>query len=376
MRAPSSPRETERIAALYDYDVLDTPAEADFDEVVQMVARMCDVPMALISLVDSHRQWFKAACGTDACGTPVEHAICAHAILHDGVMVVPDTLADPRFSDNPLCTGDLNVRFYAGAPLVTRDGLALGTVCVLDHRPRDLTVEQINLLRVTADLVMRLLELRRVVRAQVDVRRELEASLERNRLLLGEIDHRVKNSLQQVNSFLQMQAIAAATPGERASLEAAEARVMAVARVHQHLYTQNDLTHVDLDTFLSGLGATLGANASEGVHIQVEAVPLRVAPRHASAMGIIVTELVANALKYAFAPGETGVVRIVVSEPDPGAIAVVVADNGMGFDERDAPRGTGVGMRIVRGLARGMKAALHTETSSQGTRVEVVFSPR
>jgi two-component sensor histidine kinase len=370
MQAPPHPRNEERLAALRAFDVLDSPAEAEFDEVVAMLARMCDVPVAVVSLVDEHRQWFKARCGVDLDGTPIDRALCAHAILQDDLMVVPDTLCDPRFVDNPLCIEYPKYRFYAGATLMTREGLALGTVCVLDHRPRELNADQLNLLRVTANLVMRQLELRQALRAQQEVGRELAASLERNQLLLREIDHRVASSLQQVNSFLQMQALSAKTAEERESLEAAEARVMAVARVHQHLYTGADLRTVQLAGFLSGLCSSLQDNAPPGVQLKVEAEPLLVEARRASALGIIVTELVANAFKYAFPAGGPGSVQVCVRAAD-GRLELRVRDDGRGVDEGAAPQGTGVGMRIVRGLARSLKAVLSVHAPGRGTEVRL-----
>jgi two-component sensor histidine kinase len=371
MEAQRHPRQQERLAALHAYNVLDTPQEPEFDDVVRMLARMCDVPVAVVSLVDEDRQWFKARCGIDIDGTPVDQALCAHAILQDELLVVPDTLRDVRFQDNPICAGAPHFRFYAGAILRTAEGLPLGTVCVLDYRPRQLSQDQLNLLTVTARLVMRQLELRRVVAEQAKVRRELEASLERNQLLLHEIDHRVKNSLQQVNSFLQMQALSAKTDEERASLEAAEARVMAVARVHQHLYTGGDLQNVQLDAFLLGLCSSLQETAPVGVTLRVSADSLRVEARRASAVGIIVTELVANAFKYAFEPGEAGSVEV-SARNEPGRVVLTVRDDGRGVQQGAAPLGTGVGMRIVRGLARSMKAELKVASPGRGT--EVVLS--
>ncbi len=152
--------EAVRLAALQRYQVLDTPAERPFDRLTELCAKLLDVPIALISLVDEQRQWFKSRVGLSAHETPREVAFCSHAILGDAVMMVPDALADPRFSDNPLVTGDPNIRAYLGAPLRTPDGQKLGTLCAIDRRPRSFSADQVALLETLSALAMDELELR------------------------------------------------------------------------------------------------------------------------------------------------------------------------------------------------------------------------
>lgn len=156
----ASLNETERLAALQRYQVLDTPQEPAFDRIVRLAALLLDVPIALISLIDADRQWFKARHGLDAPETPRAIAFCDHAIRGSSILVVPDAGLDPRFCDNPLVTGDMHIRFYAGAPLVTPDGFALGTICAIDRAPRQLSPRDAAILTALAEQVIHELEVR------------------------------------------------------------------------------------------------------------------------------------------------------------------------------------------------------------------------
>src|ERR1700738_1858535 len=141
--APIPPSEERRLAALYEYELLDTPSERLFDALTQLAAQLCDAPISLIKLIDRERQWFKSRNGITLQQTPRNEAICAHTILQpNGLLEVADTAADPRFAGYPLVTGEPHVRFYAGVALRSNEGLAVGALCVMDLRPRSLTPEQ------------------------------------------------------------------------------------------------------------------------------------------------------------------------------------------------------------------------------------------
>ncbi|RZM09203.1 MAG: GAF domain-containing protein, partial [Sphingomonas sp.] len=132
-------RETRRLAALADYEIMDTPRERTFDDLAALTAKLCDAPIAVINLVGDDCQFFKAEVGLGVRSTPLETSFCAKALLEDEFLLVPDLTADPRFECNPLVTGEPHIRSYAGALLKTEDGLAIGTLCVLDYRVRTLT---------------------------------------------------------------------------------------------------------------------------------------------------------------------------------------------------------------------------------------------
>lgn len=158
--APLPTNEQARLAELKKYGILDTEPEIPFDRIVQLAAYICNTPIAAISLVDEERQWFKAIAGLDAKETSRDVAFCAHAILQDEPMIVPNALLDERFSDNPLVTSTPDIRFYAGVPLKTSAGQNIGTLCVIDREPRELSQAQIDAIAALSDNVMAHLELR------------------------------------------------------------------------------------------------------------------------------------------------------------------------------------------------------------------------
>jgi len=198
MIAPDFPaNESKRLQDVYRTQLLDTPEEKEFDEIVQLASDLCNTPISLITLLDTERQWFKAKVGLEASETSREVSFCGHAILQNEIFEVPDALKDIRFSDNPLVTDGPEIRFYAGMPLVTESGSRLGTLCVIDTMPRVLTERQRFALKVLASNVIKVAELR-------SKNRQLHHLTENQKRIISIVAHDVRNPLASIKSVIDL----------------------------------------------------------------------------------------------------------------------------------------------------------------------------
>lgn len=262
--APLPTNETQRIKALHSYGVLDSAAEQVFDDLARIAALCCDVPIALISLVDRERQWFKAHIGLAATETPRSISFCAHAILKpDQVMVVSDARRDARFAGNPAVTGPPGIIFYAGAPLVTPTGEAIGTLCIADTRYRTLTDKQLEILRSLAAQAMAQLEMRRSIMLQ-------EATLESQSRYLDQLE-RHQEELEQENATDPLTALG----NRRAFQERLEAEMSRAKRNG----TSVALLILDVD-FFKRYNDSFGHPAGDGVLRQLAEVMKRSSRSH------------------------------------------------------------------------------------------------
>ncbi len=197
--------EYKRIADLQSYNILDTLPEEDYDNITLIASQICNTPISLLTMVDNDRQWFKSRVGLDAPETPREYAFCAHAINEPAVpFIVEDSRSDNRFHNNPLVTGLPNVIFYAGVPLVNPEGSALGTLCVIDNKPKTLSTEQLDSLKALAKQVMNLLELRK---SKMLLENALKTITQKNNELdkfASTVAHDIKSPLAVIMGYSQI----------------------------------------------------------------------------------------------------------------------------------------------------------------------------
>ncbi len=268
MLKPQKPEnEAARLAALHRYEILDTDGESAFDDLVAIVAGVCSVPMASVSLVDADRQWFKAQQGLgDSTETSRDVSFCGHAILNPlQPLIVPDALLDERFCNNPLVTGEPCIRFYAGAPLLGLDGVAVGTLCVMDVQPRRMEDFQVRALQALSRQVSYLLELRRVSRQfnlQLQEREWYEQQLQhyQTELEAQNADLAEQTRTDPLTGLPNRRAFAAALAAQMQKPTSGHARLAIAVLDIDHFKNVNDLHgHAEGDRVLVELAAMLKA---------------------------------------------------------------------------------------------------------------------
>lgn len=362
--------EADRLAALLAYGVLDTDPEDAFDDLTRIASELCGTPIALVSLVDAERQWFKSRAGLAAVQTPRELAFCAHAILEpDEVMVVPDALRDVRFHDNPLATGEPHVRAYAGAPLVNPDGHSLGTLCVIDHVSREFSEPQLAALRALARQVVTQLELRKQNRALREIALEVEQANSELRQFTSFAAHDLREPLRKLISFsgLLREDLGESLPPEAAddlryivaSAERMERLVAALLKLSSAGSRPLSKEWFGLDTCVYAALEDLDLCVKEsGAEVDIDVLPIVHGDRELLTQ--VFQNLLGNALKFVSSDRP----RIAVTcSTETGEEVFGVRDNGIGMDTRcaeaifapfkqlharDVYQGTGIGLAIVK----------------------------
>jgi signal transduction histidine kinase len=372
MQAPLPANERQRLQALRDYGILDTRREQAFDDLTRIAAQICVTPMAIVSLVDEHRQWFKSEVGLGVSETPRELAFCAHAILQPGLFVVPDATQDARFVDNALVTNAPNLRFYAGAQLHTPDGHALGTLCVLDRVPRELDDGQKAALEALARQAMAQMELRRALEDAERVSRY------RSRLM-AVMGHDLKQPLNTIQMSLSLLAPQAQSAEDREVLGFATSAVEklggeldALAQASRLDQEGVQITQLPIQRVLDNIQDNWALRARRnGLELRVRPSSV-VVDGDERLLGTIIGNLVGNAIKYT----ENGGVLVGVRRRGDD-VRVAIWDTGIGIPESQRAKifesfsqldgrseGMGLGLAIVKRTAELL-----------GCRVEVTSRP-
>lgn len=361
MRANSHPLQSQRLAALRSFGILDTPREADFDDIVKLASEICETPISVVNLIDAERQWFKAEVGLGTRETPLATSICSHVILENDFVEIEDTQTDPRTADNELCTPEDGLRFYAGALLKTDEGLPIGTLCVLDTKPRRLNDLQRMAISTLARRVMREFELRKALRQE--------------RTLRDEVDHRVKNSLAMIVGNVRLQRSELQRTGDTdAAFEAIQRQITAVGAVNEAMNNADDDDLLDLADYLGIFVTRLKDTLPPSIEVAIESAPLPVSPKIANTTGLIVNEFIANTIKHGAANGTSATIRLQVSEEGDDLLLVCRNDTAPKDDGDGA--GTGIGNRLMEASVAQLGGTLTTRAEAGGFVLEALMPAR
>lgn len=390
--APLPENESARLDALYSFMVLDTPPEQDYDDITQLASVICNTPIALISLVDKERQWFKSRTGLDVPETHRELAFCAYTILNPvEVMVVPDTLHDERFHDSPLVTGYPHIRFYAGAPLVTSQGDSLGSLCVIDDAPRELSPQQLEALQILSRSVVAKFELRRANQYLLQNNHQMEQLIAKLSETNSELDHFAAAAAHDMQEPLRtISGVVQAIMADHAKDLPEEVRGY-MGHIEKSMVRLQHMTKDLLETArgnsdggqkIMADGNVIAANALQNLQslIQSSQAVVRVTdfPRMMCNPPQIIRamqNLISNGIKYA-APGRAPVIDVTCR--DTGSHwEIAVKDNGIGIDAKYLTQifqpffrlhkhqdieGTGIGLAICKKIAAAHNGELRAES--------------
>ena len=353
-----------RIAALDRYAILDTEPERAFDDIVLLASRICDTPVALVSLVGESRQWFKARIGFPVDETPLNQSVCAHALLEEEILVVPDLTLDIRTRHNTLVTGEPSIRFYAGAIIQTPDRIPLGSLCVIDTtpRPEGLSESQTESLKALARQVMSQLELRRILAET----RTADAAFKRQQTMLkAELSHRLKNVLTIVQAMIS-QTLRRATDvdeGRRALSD----RIAALGRA-QDILSGSSGDSADLATIVRTVLDLLD-DALAG-RLVLRGPDTEIGASAALPLTLMVHELATNALKYGALSTPLGGISVEWSvEPSPEGARFSLWWREQGGPAVVPPTRKGFGTRLIeRALAGEIGASITLDYAPTGLR--------
>lgn len=400
--APLPDNEAQRLESLHSYEVLDTLGTDAIDGLVKVASHICDTPIALVSLVDKDRQWFLSRVGLDAPETSRDVAFCSHAILDARILEVTDAMRDPRFKDNPLVQGDPNIRFYAGTPLINVDGVALGTLCVIDTKPRALTIAQSDALARLGRGVTQLMELHRTALRQA---RMTERLVQQDRMattgtLAAGIGHEINNPLAFVMTNLDVaiedlgDVLGPSTaPRLRDILAQLREAQDGMHRIRRIVRGLRNFAQAELTDGPCLVGPSVDVSIRMTRHevertatLITDLSPVPPVPVDDAGLTQVLVNLLINAAQ-AFETSEPAVnqIRIRTAIDDDNHVCIDVSDNGPGMSEavqrrifdpffttKPAGLGTGLGLAICERVIVGAGGELLCETQpGQGTRFRV-----
>ncbi len=404
LKAPIPCDESLRLQCLYEYEILDTPEEEDFNEIVKLASKVCNVPISSITFIDSARQWFKARLGLDSPEGSRDTSFCGHAMLNGAIFIVPDATKDERFQDNPLVTGAPGIRFYAGVPLLSPRGGRLGSLCVTDRIPRVLDAGQQEVLIVLGKQVVKLLELhkknlelKKVSFLERTQRTELERILSMQKKMISIMAHDIRSPLHSLKSLLQLIPDKLSQPGlflEMAGnqlnatlglldnlVDWGQLQLMTEIRTEKdqslHKIVQEVLEEAGAQARLKGLVLHNGIDPAEQLHADENSTRF------------ILRNLVNNSVKFT----KTGNISVTAAASGQ-MIEIAVEDMGIGmppaileqlffglkkFSRKGTQHetGSGLGLSLVKEFVEKMEGTIRAKSmEGKGTRIMVMLPSR
>jgi len=377
--------ESERLKALKEYSILDSLPEQDFEDITRIASEICQTPISLITLIDTNRQWFKSNRGLNVTETPRDYAFCAHAInTPKSILTVNDSRKDERFFDNPLVTGYPNVIFYAGIPLINPEGFSLGTLCVIDNKPRELTETQLDSLRALSNQVVKLFEFRKTNAMLLESQKEIQTRNAELEQFAYVVSHDIKSPL---NNIIALTTILKEEQKEKMDETGGQVITHIANSSHRlknlidgiishHIgvnITVKDKRVIVIDTLFKELRELLDPRCEFEINYKSELTSINT---NEIAIKQILANLISNAIKY----NDKDNVKVEIEILDEGSFyEFTIKDNGLGIDRNQFSKifetfvtlgtkdrfnntGTGIGLSTVKKLIEKLGGSIHVDS--------------
>lgn len=375
--------ETERLRELRRLNILDSEKEKDFDELVELASIICGVPISLVTLIDADRQWFKSKKGVEVSSTHRDISFCGHAINNDEIFVIENAVADERFYDNPLVTGDPNIRFYAGMPIKSENGYSLGTLCVIDSEPKKLDENQIKALKILGRQVSKLIELRDK-KNELEIKNEkLESLNHLNNRITSIISHDLKGPISSLRAYMNSKYIDADNPEDLIQLfPLVKNNLNSINELVENLLewsrSTSDVNFTEVyfqDLVLEVCYLFEGNSLEKNIELKCEVDENVKVIADLAMLRFVMRNLINNALKFT----ENGQVKIETQKRSDNTVIIKVIDSGVGIPKDILDRlklqdkkvstkgtrnekGTGLGLQLIREFLSIHKSELNIES--------------
>ena len=363
--------EKTRLEVLNSYEILDSPPEEDYNSLTFLACEIFNTPIALISLVDEDRVWFKSIYGSNISEIERETSFCTYAInSSENVFVIEDARKDSKFKNNPSVIGQSKFVFYAGAPLVDSDGHVIGTLSIIDTKVKSFSNKEAYQLKILANQVMKLLDLRKK-------NNHLKILNNEKTILLKEIQHRVKNNLQLISSLISLQISKLSDKNLSDSFNICLNRIMAISNIHQNIYLESARERVNFKIYITDLLKSFEIAHSSVKNIQNEIEDITLGLDIAVPLGLIISEILTNTFKHAFTDSQEKHVQIVFQKKENDQLELIIKDSGVGFNTTEKwETSDSLGFEIIKTLIDQINGSITCFSTKNGTCFSIQIAAR